>query len=569
MALMPIRVLPEILVREIAAGEVITRPADAVKELLENALDAGATRIDVDVRAGGLDLIRVTDDGMGILADDLPLAARRFATSKLLPESGLPAVSTLGFRGEALWSIAFAAQVSLTSRPANQLGGMRLLAHHAQDARHGQDARYGQDGGEVSLEPVACPAGTSVEVRALFADFPARKASLESPAMETRRVAALVSRYALHHPHLSWRLMADGEPRLSHTPGGFREAIATVYGALSANRMLEVALEHGGYGLHGITSRPELARPRRDRVFIAVNGRPVELEDTVMNAILRAYTGLLPKGHAPVSVLNLRVPPESVNQNTHPGKLRVAFLHPERIESLLLEGISSALREHPLVRPAPEPRVVTGPVRAYGTSFPALHLIGAYRDAYLIAEGDGDLWLIDQHAAHERVIFEELEAAFDAHDALELPEPELVTLSSAEITHLEERRAELESWGLSLEPFGAGLYRVRSVPAVLVGLPVQNVVLDVISHALGAQDARNGVLARLACHPAVKAGHRLSQQDATDLLEALRQTRTPWACPHGRPTALRLTERDLAHQFGRRSPRDVPREGDEPVKTRD
>jgi DNA mismatch repair protein MutL len=268
-------------------------------------------------------------------------------------------------------------------------------------------------------------------------------------------------------------------------------------------------------------------------------------------------------------VLNLRVPPESVNQNIHPGKLRVAFLHPERIESLLLEGISSALREHPLVRAAPEPRVVTGPVRAYGTSFPALRLIGAYRDAYLIAEGDSDLWLIDQHAAHERVIFEELEQAFDAHDALELPEPELVTLSSAEITHLEERRTELESWGLMLEPFGAGLYRVRSVPAVLVGLPVQNVVLDVISHALGAQDARSGVLARLACHPAIKAGHRLSQQDATALLEALRQTRIPWACPHGRPTALRLTERDLAHQFGRRSPRDVPREGDEPVKTRD
>jgi DNA mismatch repair protein MutL len=560
----PIRVLPEILVREIAAGEVITRPADAVKELLENALDAGATRIDVEVRAGGLDLIRVTDDGTGIPASDLPLAAQRFATSKLLLESGLPAVSTLGFRGEALWSIAFAAQVSLTSRPAAQLGGMRLLAHH-----HDQDARHRQDGGEVALEPVACPAGTSVEVRALFAEFPARKASLESPAMETRRVAALVSRYALHHPDVSWRLMADSELRLSHTPGGFREAIASVYGALSANRMLEVALEDGGYALHGITSRPELARPRRDRVLIAVNGRPVELEDAVMNAILRAYTGLLPKGHVPVSVLNLRVPPESVNQNIHPGKLRVAFLHPERIESLLLEGISSALREHPLVRAAPEPRVVTGPVRAYGTSFPALRLIGAYRDAYLIAEGDSDLWLIDQHAAHERVIFEELEQAFDAHDALELPEPELVTLSSAEITHLEERRTELESWGLMLEPFGAGLYRVRSVPAVLVGLPVQNVVLDVISHALGAQDARSGVLARLACHPAIKAGHRLSQQDATALLEALRQTRIPWACPHGRPTALRLTERDLAHQFGRRSPRDVPREGDEPVKTRD
>lgn len=554
---MPIRILPETLVREIAAGEVISRPADAVKELLENALDAGASRIEIEISRGGIGLIRVTDDGVGIPLTDLPLAARRFATSKLDPEAGLSRVSSLGFRGEALWSIAFASDLRITSRPADQLGGMRLSLHH--------------DSGsplEPGLETLAAPSGTSVEARELFRDFPARRASLESVALETRRVIALVSRYVLHHPKIAWRLVADGEVKLSHTPGSFRAAMASVHGPITANRLLEVALQDGDYAIEGVSSRPELARPRRDRIAVAVNGRPVELEDVVVNAILRAYAGLLPKGHAPVATINLRVPPEFVNQNTHPGKLRVAFLEPARVESLVLEGISSALREHPLVRPAPEPRVVTGPVRAFGSSFPALHYIGAYREAYLLCEGDGDLWLIDQHAAHERVIYEELERAFEAHDALELPEPELVTLSSAEAANLEARAPELESWGLHLEPFGANLYRVRSLPAAVVGLPVQNIVYDLVSHALGGNEAKTSVLARLACHPAVKAGHRLSRDGAEALIETLRECRVPWSCPHGRPTALRWTERDLAHQFGRRSARDIPREGDE-VRSRE
>jgi DNA mismatch repair protein MutL len=549
---MQIRVLPEAVVREIAAGEVIARPADAIKELLENALDAGATRVEIEISRGGIGLMRVTDDGMGIPVSDLPLAAHRFATSKLDPDAGLMHVSSLGFRGEALWSIAFAAHLSVTSRPADQLGGMRLSVQHGSGSPT-----------EPILETVASAAGTSVEARELFADFPARRASLESPALETRRVIALVSRYVLHHPDIAWRLIADGEVKLSHTPGGFRAAMATVHGAITANRLLEIALIDGGYAIEGVTSRPELARPRRDRIAVAVNGRPVEGDDVVVNALLRAYSGLLPKGHAPVATINLRVPPEFVNQNTHPGKLRVAFLEPARVEALVLEGVTSALREHPLVRPAPEPRVVTGPVRAYGSSFPALHYIGAYRDAYLLAEGDGDLWLIDQHAAHERVIFEELENAFDTQAALELPEPELVTLSNAEISNLEARASELETWGLRLEPFGANLYRVRSLPAVAMGLPVQNIVYDVVSHALGQSDAKTSVLSRLACHPAVKAGHRLSRANAEELIQTLRECRVPWSCPHGRPTALRWTERDLAHQFGRRSARDIPREGDE------
>lgn len=543
----PIQVLPAELVREIAAGEVITRPVDAVKELLENALDANATRIELELERGGLDLIRVTDDGDGIGIDQINLAPKRFATSKLSADLGLSGISSLGFRGEALWSIAFAANLVLMSRPRNQLGGARVIA-------------YGE---EAILERVACAAGTGVEVRDLFGEYPARRASLESPALEARRVMVLLNRYVLHYPQVAWRVNIDGEAKLIHTPGGHREAVATVYGAMTANRMLEVQLEDGDYAISGVISRPEMARPRRDRMHISVNGRPVELEDHVALAVLKAFQGLLPKNYAPICVLDLTVPPQKLNVNTHPGKLRVGFFEPKVIEELIETAVLNALRQHPLVKSAPEPRVVTGPIRAFGSSFPALLYIGSYRDAYLLAEGDGDLWLIDQHAAHERILYEELERAFDSGQSLELPEPELIQLTPLEVASFDARVQELEAWGLKLEPFGASLYRVRSLPAVVAGLPMPDLARQIVHEALGAQEAKRGVLARLACHPAIKAGHKLAHRAASELLEALRACEIPWTCPHGRPTALRLTERDLAHQFGRRSARDIARLGDE------
>ena len=536
----PIRVLPVALQREIAAGEVITRPADALKELLENALDAGASRIAVGLERGGVQRLTVSDDGVGIAAADLPLAPLRFATSKL--EVDLGEISTLGFRGEALWSIAFAAHVRLTSRPRAQLGGLSLSVYRD----------------EVSVSSVACASGTCVEVLDLFADFPARLQTLESPALETRRCLSVVQRYVLHHPQVAWRVTADDELKLSHASGDFKSGVASVYGAMTANRLLEIV----GTDISGVVSRPELTRPRRDRMFVAVNGRPVELEDSVANAVLRAFGTLLPRNHAVSLVLNLSVPIAQVNQNVHPSKLRVALLQPKPLEEAVFKAVSAALQGQPaLVASAPEPRVVNAPVRAT-SSFPMLRFIGAYRDSYLLSEGDGDLWLIDQHAAHERVIFEELQRAFDGR-ILELPHPELVTLSPAQLTQFELQREALHVWGLRLEEFGGGLHRVTAIPLALAGLPLEGLVFEIISHALAGRDAQTQVLARLACHPAVKAGHRLSADDASALLEALTMCETPFACPHGRPTTLRLTERDLAHGFGRRGVRDVARAGDE------
>jgi DNA mismatch repair protein MutL len=535
--LVPIRVLPEHLRREIAAGEIIARPSDAVKELLENALDAGATRIEIGLKKTGLEQIRVFDDGVGIPKEEVVLALERFATSKL---EQVERIETLGFRGEALWSMAFAADVVLITRPKAQLGGVRLSVLD----------------GEQHLETTTCAAGTTVEVNNLFARFPARKAGLESPALETRRVLNVVQRYVLHHPQVAWRVVVDGEVRLNHTPSSWREAVATVYGAMTANRLLTLEQTHEGVRVTGVVTRPELARPRSDRMHVAINNRPVELEENIELAVLRAFSSLLPKHHSPSLVLNLTMPPEWVNHNAHPGKLRVALLEAKKAEAAVQTAIAQALGSQPLAPSVPEPRIVQAPA-PIRSQFPELRLIGTYRDAYMIAESlDGDLWLLDQHAAHERILFEELEASFANAAPLELPKPELLTLPPDTQLLLETRREELQSWGFVFEDFGGGLFRVASIPAALIALRVE-VVVDVLARALNAPDARRDFLARLACLPAIKAGHRLERAEASLLLEALRACAVPWACPHGRPTALKLSERDVAHQFGRRSPRDV------------
>jgi DNA mismatch repair protein MutL len=534
---MAIRVLPESLRREIAAGEIIARPSDAVKELLENALDAGATRIEVLLRGAGLDLIRVSDDGLGIPAEEVELAMERFATSKL---ETIESISTLGFRGEALWSMAFAADVILITRPKVQLGGAKLSVLD----------------GERKLEKVTCGTGTTVEIKNLFARFPARKAGLESAALETRRVLSLVQRYVLHHPNVAWRVMVDSDVRLLHTPSGFREAVATVYGAMTANRLLNLDFEQDGVQVSGVITRPELARPRADRMHVAINNRPVELETNIENSVLRAFSTLLPKNHCPSMVLNIVVPPELVNQNAHPGKLRVALLEAKHVEKVVEAAIIQVLTAQPLAPSVPEPRVVQAP-QAIRSVFPSLRLIGAYRDTYLIAESDdGDLWLLDQHAAHERIIFEELENSFLLAESLELPKPELLTLPPDMELALETKREELSTWGFTFENFGGGLHRIASIPRAFIAIRLETVV-DVLARALNAPDARRDFLARMACLPAIKAGHKLETAQGIVLLEALRACRVPWACPHGRPTALKLSERDLAHQFGRRSARDV------------
>ncbi len=531
-----IRVLPPDLARLIAAGEVVSRPLDVVRELVENALDAGASRVEVELEGGGLTLIRVRDNGAGIPAAEVPLAPLRHATSKL---EALERVTTLGFRGEALWAIAQAGELHLVTRPSAQVGATELTAR----------------GDEVSHRRTTAPAGTTVTVRRLFEHLPARLRTQNTHAAEARDVQTMLGRYALHRPHLAFRLTVDREVRLTHAPSDHRGAVASVYGPLSANRVLALEAD----GLRGVVSRPELTRPRRDRMHFSVNGRPVQGTPELERAVIAGYAELLPGGHAPLCVLDLTVPPEDVNPNVHPTKSVVALAEPAVLAARITAAVQGALATQPLSRAAPALRVAEPPAPQPLNRFPQLELVGVYGALYLLAEGEGDLWVIDGHAAAERVWYERLERAFVEAVPLDLPEPELLQLSPEQAAHLRERDADLRAFGLTLEDFGAGLARLRSLPAALAALPVPRLHEQVVEAALdGAPDPRRSVLARLACAPALKAG-MIGLENGAALLADLTACGQPWSCPHGRPTVLRLSERDLAHAFGRRGMRDVAR----------
>ncbi|AWN22851.1 DNA mismatch repair protein MutL [Deinococcus irradiatisoli] len=536
----PIRLLSPETARLIAAGEVVSRPLDVVRELLDNALDAGASRIEVEVEGGGLALVRVRDNGGGIPAPEVALAPRRHATSKL---ESVDRVTTLGFRGEALWAAAQAGHLRLITRPPDQVGATLLSAH----------------GDEVQTSRVSAPAGTSVSVSDLFAHLPARLRTQQPAAAELREITALLTRYVLHWPDLHWKLSVDGEVRLLHAPADHRGAVASVYGPLNANRVLPVQAE----GLGGVLSRPELTRPRRDRMHFAVNGRPVIAPPELEKAVIEGYAELLPAGQAPLCVLNLTLPPEDVNPNVHPAKAVVALADLGGLCARLTAAVRAALSAHPLSRPLPELRAPAPASTPSGGTFPALNFIGVYRETYLLAEGEGDLWVIDAHAAHERVLYEELSCRLRAEPPLELTEPELLQLSPEQLARLHERGAELSSWGLTLEDFGAGLVRLRTLPAALAALPLPRLHEQLIESALGAGDSpEREVLSRLACAPALKAG-MLDHGRGAAVLAQLSACAQPWSCPHGRPTVLRLSERDMMHAFGRRSVRDVARGRDE------
>ncbi|GIW26962.1 MAG: DNA mismatch repair protein MutL [Meiothermus sp.] len=534
-----IRKLPPELIREIAAGEVISGPADVVRELLENALDAGATRLYIELWGGGLDKILVRDNGLGIPKEELELALEHHTTSKL---TDLQNIHTLGFRGEGLWAIRQAAQVRLTSRPPQQLGGATLTAF--------------QDKTELLEHPA--PAGTQVEVTALFCHLPARRNALEAPAAEARKVVHLVSRYLLHRPEIALRLVVDGEEKIAHAGGGFAEVVKLLWGSVVANRLLPLEAAEGPFTLRGLLSRPELSRPRRDRLLLALNRRPVEWPEPLLQAVLAAYKELLPAGQFPVGVLNLELPTDHLLINTSPDKSRVRLIRPEAILGFVSQAVQGLLSAHPLARALPEPTPLTGPAPVQRAHFPHLRYLGSFRELYLLAEAGDELYVVDQHAAHERILYEELSRRYLEEPPLELPHPELLSLSLGEEMNLAERLEALEQAGLQIEPFGPGRYRVRTIPAFLAGYP--SLVGEVVKGSLGASSfaaAWRTVLARLACLPAIKAGHPLSSASAQALLDALAGCELPWVCPHGRPTVLVLGEGELARRFGRRGVRAV------------
>ncbi len=579
---MGIRLLEPQVVAKIAAGEVIERPASVVKELVENALDAGATQISVEAGQGGLEFIRVSDNGCGIAAQELRLAFERYATSKLADESGLDRIATLGFRGEALPSIAAVADLELVSRPPDALSGAYIRL----------------DGGQVREDGSRGAAtGTVVTVRRLFRRQPARLKFLRSPHAEAGQIATVVTHYALAYPEVRLSLSVDGRQTL-RTPGSGdrRDAVAGAYGPKLAALMLAAsdgAQDIAGtseISVSGLISPPEVSRANRSYISLFVNRRWVRSR-SLTYAVEEAYRGLLPTGHFPIAVVDIRLPTTEVDVNVHPTKAEVRLRREREVFAAVQRRLRRTLADQAPVpsfaptpawgsagvaTPAPEaPTAATPPAPSPSApsslpfaarsqpgpsllpQVPLLRPLGQVGSTYIVAEGPDGMYMIDQHAAHERVLYERLLAARRqrAVEVQGLLEPATVELSLRQDELWRESSQELSELGFALEPFGGRTYLVRSVPAVLAGREAGQALLELLD-LLGRDEGSSGrserAAASLACHAAVRAGQSLAPEEMRELIRSLERCELPRTCPHGRPTMIHLSADALAKQFRRR-----------------
>ncbi|NMN03916.1 MULTISPECIES: DNA mismatch repair endonuclease MutL [unclassified Novosphingobium] len=610
-----IRRLPDTLINRIAAGEVVERPASALKELVENAIDAGATQIFVRLSEGGLGLIEVTDDGCGMHAEEIALALERHATSKL-PDEAIELVATLGFRGEALPSIASVARVTIESRRREDGSGAQGEAWK----------RVVDHGALVAEGPAALPPGTRVRVEDLFGKIPARRKFLRSPRSEWASSLDVVRRLAMARPDIGFTLEHDGRRALHVQPGDNLAArVAQLVARELADNAVAVDLARGDYHLVGVAGLPTYNRGVADHQYLFVNGRPVK-DRLLMGAVRGAYADMLARDRHAVLALFLNVPPEEVDVNVHPAKTEVRFRDSALVRGMIVTGLRQALSTGdrraaqtpdagamrawqaepivsspaPLFTPpaAPEPArqgsifapsyqptrlseagqawrgyeasVMAPPVaRAEEAAAPVPeaveHPLGVARGqvakTYIVAEASDGLVIVDQHAAHERLVLERLRAAGagdGAAPAQALLLPEVVDLDEPACDRLEEAAPRLADFGLALERFGPAAMLVRSVPAALAKGDVQALVRDVADDLAKHGDALllgerlDLVLATMACHGSVRAGRVLSVPEMNALLREMEVTPRSGQCNHGRPTWVKLAHGDIEKLFGRK-----------------
>ena len=589
-----IRVLEPNVANQIAAGEVVERPASAVKELLENALDAGAARVDITVNGGGADRIRVADDGSGMERDDALLAFERHATSKIHVATDLRAIHTYGFRGEALPSIASVSRVTLTTSTGKTQGTrVRLRA-----------------GKVLGVEPAPHPRGTTVEIEGLFHNAPARRKFLRSPATETAHIASVLTRVAAAHPGIAFSLKSGdrGLVRLA-AAGDYRDRVAQIVGSREAATLVAVERRAGALRIVGLASAPALHRSTSGDENLFVNGRPIR-DRRILHAVQAAYATLLPRGRYPMVYLFLEMPPEEVDVNVHPTKAEVRFLRPAAVHDLVREALLEALgiarpfyrvaSVSPGVAEPSAPRASGGSGGSPGGPLPArgqetattgqvsggptliqegrtatdadrmggsvlfdavaLFPLAQFRDSYILAAAPDGLVIVDQHAAHERVLYERLMAQSRAGGVSiqKLLFPATVDVSPAERLAFEGSREDLATLGFSIAPFGDNTLIVDEIPALLPAGAVARLVRELLGEILewrkaeGLERLRHRLAATAACHAAVTANHPLDAPRMRAIVGDLLGTGMPMTCPHGRPVLLRLTVDQIEKEFHRK-----------------
>jgi DNA mismatch repair protein MutL len=606
---MPVRQLPENLVNRIAAGEVVERPASVVKELAENALDAGATRIEIATEGGGRRLIRITDDGAGMNATDLALAVERHATSKLDGDDLLQ-ISTLGFRGEALPSIGAVARLAIVSRHAGEPNAWAITV----------------DGGAKSqVKPAALSQGTRVEVLDLFHATPARLKFLKSDRTEAEAVREVVRRLAMSRPDVTFTLASDDRGPVTFAaalPGtaGRLVRLADVLGAEFRSNAVEVRAERDGISVEGYAALPTLTRANALGQYLFVNGRPVR-DKLLIGVVRAAYADYLPRDRHPLVALFVTLPAREVDVNVHPAKAEVRFRDAATVRALLLHALKEALARDSqraattggtatiaALRPAGQPprgpfdwrRSPSRPLPTRGalaawaapesgfsepaqaafdvgkaaavaridTAEPAPDQLerplGAARaqihDTYIVAQTSDGLVIVDQHAAHERLVYERMKAALDRSGVARqiLLIPEIVELDAADLGRLLARAGELKRFGLAIEPFGPGAIAVRETPSMLGEIDAAALVRDLAEHlaewaeTVPLERRLMHVAATMACYGSVRAGRRLKAEEMNALLREMEATSNSGQCNHGRPTYVELKLSDIERLFGRR-----------------
>ena len=571
---MPIKELSKSVSSKIAAGEVVERPASVVKELIENAIDAKATEIAVRVKGAGRILIEVEDNGEGISANDFRMAVKRYATSKISAIEDLDHIQTLGFRGEALASIAAVSRFSLESRYTTEKEGKKIII----------------EGGEmISNLRVGKNQGTKIQVSDLFFNVPARRKFLKKDITEKRQISELVTRYALYYSHIRFLLEQDGRKVLS-TFGSAdrREILSQIYDLETARRLLEVDYEDSMFRITGYTSPVNLTRSNRKEIIHFVNGRLIS-DSTLTSAIMRAYHGFLMTGRFPITILFIQTNPEEIDVNVHPTKAEIRFQDQGRVFSAVhtaLKKIITLYSPIPSFSPdlwtnsSPKDNVVDPAWRfsekeidiendkvpdPAGQSknapvldkVPLLRLIGQLGNMYIAAEGPDGLYLIDQHAAHERILFERM-----IHQDNNLPasqfllEPAVIHLNPQLIDIFETQKTVLENIGFNFEEFGPNAIRVNALPVMVQHMSAENAILSALEpdeedNDFIGKELERKIISRICKRAAVKGGQVLSAQEQEKLIQDLENCESPRTCPHGRPTMIHLSVNLLARQFGR------------------
>jgi DNA mismatch repair protein MutL len=581
---MEIAVLTDKTASQIAAGEVVERPVSVVKELIENSLDASASQIIIRIEASGRRLIEISDDGDGIPSDEIHLAVARHATSKLRDAEELSHIQTLGFRGEALASIASVSRFSITSRVLTSLEGVCLEA----------------EGGKITRTiPASSANGTMVRVEDLFFNLPARLKFLKQEKTERQAIDTLVMRYAAAYPEVGFQLFNDGKITFKTNGGGNRkEVMVELFGLATTRQLIEIELEETGYSITGFSSPISLTRSNRKEITFFINGRWV-MDATLNTALIQAYHTFLMIGRYPLAALFLEIPPEELDVNVHPAKAEVRFRFPDRIFSLVQRAVRRALltqspvpqftgsKWQPYRRPldpltslipstdvnssGEQNQAILGSIQSdfvndfqqsitFG-GLPLLRLIGQIGAAYIVAEGPDGLYLIDQHAAHERVLFERFRRQHQSNlPSQTLLEGVVLQLSAGKYESFLENLDAIRHIGFDIEPFGADAFLIRSIPAIISNIDpvaaVQVVIEDFEEDETPLKGAiEDRLIARICKRAAVKAGKTLTAEEQSTLLRDLEGCESPRTCPHGRPTMIHLSVDLLERQFGRRGSR--------------